>query len=333
MKAVMFVNGMDEVDRVIILMKAANREFDFKVVESFDFLMNQFENEKVDVFICQLGLDNCSAKELFQLARMYNPDIINIATGKSDCVEELVDTFNTENLFRFISMPWLYKDDIIGPIRDAIDSIHQKTQEEYDLKAMEEDVVTLKKKVEKLTENNPLYDTLFKDFKEVLHILLLQNYHFSSAADKEKDTELALFAYDNYIKYFYNNIDDLNPLLKEIVSKYREPTQGKFFSIKHNLTDEVKDEVRSRIVFILYILNYYISSVCTEYKIKTLIGITGGHYLLKYEFNIPNKEEVKFLDSMNQFRYKMVDFYVRGCSLRTDSAVEGGKLEYKIIIL
>ena len=333
MKAVMFVNGGEEIDRVISMMtKTEQLDFDFKVVDSVDFLTNQFEKETVDIFICQLGLDFCDALELFQLARMYNPDIINIATGNSSCVEELVKTFNTENLFRFITMPWLNKDDIIGPIKDAIESTHQKIQKEYDIKIMEEDGAQLKRKIEKLTDKDELFGQLFTESREILKNMMLQNYTASSIPAEDEEIDFALYVYDRYIEYFYNNIKDLNPCLKDLIDKYREPTQGKFFSIRHNITEPLEDEVKARVLFDLALLNEFISIYCKSYKTNAVLGKMDGHYLLKYDYILPERPPKKIADSRNSYNFKMLEFYIRACSRRCNMVFSEKGLECKIII-
>ncbi|MBR5337288.1 MAG: hypothetical protein IK152_04835 [Lachnospiraceae bacterium] len=332
MKAVMFVNGIEEMDKVIILMTSVSLDFDFKVVDSFEFLMTQFEKEKVDIFICQLGLTNCKALELLQLARMYNPDVINIATGTNDCVDELVETFNSENLFRFISMPWLYKDDIINPIHEAIDSIHENIQKEYDIKALEEDAQVLKGKVNKLREKNPVYERLFVDGRELLEKMISQNYFFSSATTKDEDTEFALFAYDTFVMYYYNNIGDLNSLLHELVNRYRNPEEGRFFTVKHSLAGTVKDEVKSRIIFILYVLNAFVAANAKEYKINAQIGNVDNHYLLKYEFFFPENHKNRFISLRESFNYKMLKFYIDGNCAKSDIKVTDLSIQCKIIV-
>lgn len=333
MKAVMFVNGGEEIDRVINMMtKTEHLDFDFKVVDSVDFLTNQFEKETVDIFICQMGLAYCDALELFQLARMYNPDIINIATGDNKCIEELVKTFNTENLFRFITMPWLNKDDIIGPIRDAIASTHQKVQREYDIKIMEEDGVGLKSKIDKLTEKDEFYEQLFADSREILRQMLLQNYSASSIQAQEEEMDFALYVYDRYLEYFYNNIKELNPCLKELMDKYREPTQGKFFSIRHNITETLPDEIKARVLFNIAILNEFISIYCKSYKVNAVLGKTDNFYLLKYDYILPEKAPKKIVDSKDSYNYKMLEFYIRACSKRCNMVFSEKGLECKIII-
>ena len=333
MKAVMFVNGGEEIDRVISMMtKNDQHDFDFKVVDSFEFLTNQFEKDTVDIFICQLGLENGDALELFQLARMYNPDIINIATGNSKCIDELVKTFNTENLFRFITMPWLNKDDIIGPIRDAIASNHQKIQKEYDIKIMEEDGVQLKRKIDKATEKDDFNEQLFADSRGILKNLMFQNYNATSKQVEEEEMTFALFAYDKYIEYFYNSIKELNPSLKELVEKYRDPTKGKFFSIKHNITEPLTDEIKARVLFNIAILNEYISMYCRDYKINAILGKADNHYLLKYDYVLSGKGPKKFMDSLDSYNYKMLEFYIRGCSRRCSTSFSEKGLEFKIII-
>ncbi len=333
MKAVMFVNGGEEIDRVISMMtKTEQLDFDFKVVDSVEFLTNQFEKETVDIFICQLGLDFCDALELFQLARMYNPNIINIATGNSNCVEELIKTFNAENLFRFITMPWLNKDDIIGPIKDAIDSTRQKIQKEYDIKTMEEDGIQLKKKIDKLTDKDEFYEQLFLDSREILKNMMLQNYSASSLPAEEEEMDFALYVYDRYIEYFYNNIKGLNPCLKELIEKYREPTQGKFFSIRHNITESLGDEVKARVLFNIAVLNEFITIYCKSYKINAVLGKTEGHYLLKYDYILPERPPKKMADSRYSYNYKMLEFYIRACSRRCNMVFSEKGLECKIII-
>ena len=333
MKAVMFVNGGEEIDRVINMMtKTEQLDFDFKVVDSFEFLTNQFEKDTVDIFICQLGLENGDALELFQLARMYNPDIINIATGNSKCIEELVKTFNTENLFKFITMPWLYKDDIIGPIREAIASVHQKVQKEYDVKIMEEDGAQLKKKIDKLREKDDFNESLFADCKGLTKNLMLQNYNATSKQVEEEEMTFALYVYDKYVEYFFNNIKDLNPCLKDLVEKYREPTKGKFFSIKHNITEALGDEVKARILFNIAILNEYISTYSKDYKINAFLGKADNHFLLKYDYVLSGKGPKKFMDALGSYNFKMLEFYIRGCSARCNMSLSEKGLECKIII-
>lgn len=333
MNAVMFVDGQLEEHKISIILKSASLDFDFEVISSFDLLMRKFDSTKVDVFICQLGLKNCKALELLQLARMYNPDVINMATGDNNCVEELVDTFNAENLFRFISMPWLYKDDIITPIHDAAETMHEKIQREYDIKALEEDAQVIKNKVTKLREKDDFFKELFTDSKEVFKNLFSQNYYFTSNESREEDLKFALFLYDTYIEYFYNNIDDLNPTIRDIVSLYRKPAEGRFFTVKHNISEPVKDEVKSRIVFILYALNAFIADYCKEYKIDAVIGKTGNHYLMKYEYIFPGEFDTGFMNSISSFNYKMLMLYINGCCLKSDISVTEKGIECKIIVM
>ena len=138
--------------------------------------------------------------------------------------------------------------------------------------------------------------------------------------------------YDTYVKYFYNSIEELNTVLHRIVEEYREPTQGRFFSVKHNITDELGDVSRARLIFVLYILNAYIASCCKEYKINAIIGTAEGHILLKYEYLLPHNGNKAYTDSLQSYNYKMMEFYVRGCSARSVLANSEKGLECKIII-
>ena len=144
--------------------------------------------------------------------------------------------------------------------------------------------------------------------------------------------DFALYVYDRYLEYFYNDIRELNPCLKDLVSKYREPTQGKFFSIRHNITESLQDEIKARVLFNIAILNEYIATYCSSYKVNAVLGKTDGHYLLKYDYILPDRPPKRILDSKGSYNYKMLEFYIRACSKRCNMVFSEKGLECKIII-
>ena len=335
MNALIFVNSQREVEKIDIMVKSTGLDFSLTTLDSFEYLMQHFESSTVDVFICQLGLKNCNALELLQLARMYNPEVINMATGDENCIDELVRTFNQENLFRFISMPWQHKNDIIEPIKEAMDSLHNKVQMEYDTKALEEDGVHFRRQIEALTGKDATLDKMYDQCPKLLNRLLRQAYFFagdSSNRVKDSETEFNVFAFETYNTFFFRRLGEVNTVIHEMLDKYRDPSNGRYFSVKHNLTDEPADDIRAKMLYCLSLLTEYFFRTQTEYKISTVIGFVNNRYLIKYEFKFMDPLIKEFEDSLESHCYRMLQAYIKEVCNESEFALTETGLEIRIIV-
>ncbi|MBE6013934.1 MAG: hypothetical protein E7241_01015 [Lachnospiraceae bacterium] len=332
MKALIFVDNQREVNNINIMMKPVALDFELTVLCSYESLIEHLEANPVDVFICRLGLSSCIALELFQLARMYNSEVLNIATGDNNCVKELIDTFNKENLFKFIPMPWLHHVDFVDPVHQAMNYMHNKIQAEYDRKTLEEDVSILGSDMEKLTAYDKTYEKMFKETDILYNRFFRQNYQFLGKKVNEDEAKFALFAFETYNDYFYNNLTELNNVLRDIIMKYRVPTEGKFFSVKHNLKEEPGDLLRAKILFNLTLLNEFFYLAVNEYKIGVVIGLVDDKYLIKYDYSFTGMTVKAFGDALNSFNFKRLKAYVAENSAKGDFIPTEKGMEIRIVV-
>ena len=68
------------------------------------------------------------------------------------------------------------------------------------------------------------------------------------------------------------------------------------------------------------------------YKINAFLGKADNHFLLKYDYVLSGKGPKKFMDALGSYNFKMLEFYIRGCSARCNMSFSEKGLECKIII-
>ncbi|MBR5361179.1 MAG: hypothetical protein IK123_09850, partial [Lachnospiraceae bacterium] len=127
-------------------------------------------------------------------------------------------------------------------------------------------------------------------------------------------------------------LTDINPVIKEMLEKYRNPEKGRFLTVKHNLTEEPADNIKARILYCLYVLIDFFFRSQTEYKIMTIIGFVNNRYLIKYEFKFMESLIKEFEESLNSHGYHMLKSYVEDACSECEFAPTETGLEIRIIV-
>ena len=331
MNVAIFVNSQRDIEKLNILLKSASIDYDLIITDSFNHLIQTFENKKISILLCQLENPNCSAVEVFQLARMYNPDTVNIAMGTDSCIEELIDTFNTENLFKVIRMPLQHKNDILEPISSAFNENHSSLQHEYETKSFEEENNELTKEIAKYSNTNTTNNLALQSSKLLFNVLHKQNYAFYKSPDKIEIIDFSNFLYGQYIESYYFSEKNMTSLLTEIIKDYQNPQENKIISIRHTLEKSPEDDIKARIIFIIKVLSEFISRQDNGYKITVQITKKDNHYLLRFQNEISkNLNELKsYFDSDC---YKLMKSHLNKACLKWNLSFNNNGLDMKAII-
>lgn len=330
MRAVVFVNGEKEVNQLKTIIDTNYLDFDLIITSSFSEFTQQFDLCKVDVVLCQIELKVCSAYEIFQLARMYNPEILCIAMGYKDCMQELIKVFNTENVYKFITMPVEYKDDLINPIQAAFDYqngiIHSKSDTEQ-MSTLNE---KLRLQIERLNDIRERNKNIFTQIDKLCNLLIEQFYYFSDHKDKNITIDYINNIYSNYIYYFYNNTNEIKESINQLKERANNPELNRSFKIY--IADKIDNLINNLALFSLSIITDYADIVFDSYDAKVVIGTNMNHLLIKYTFLFKDDNYESIQKEIDSDVHKLLMKFLQEFTKNADFIFNKEMLEFRVII-
>lgn len=332
MNVAIFVNSQREIEKLNILLKSVSIDYELIITDSFSHLVKNFESKEISVLLCQLENPNCTAVEIFQLARMYNPNTINIAIGSENSMEELIETFNKENLFRFILLPITHKNDILEPIDAAFKEMHQQLQHEYEGQSFEEENSFYSKELSKYTSINTINDNALQAAKSLYSILNRQTSSFYKALNNNQLMELSNLMFTKFVDSYYISENSLNTILAETIKEYRNEEDNKSFSIKHALTDSPNHNVKSRIVYIISVLTEYIASFEKGYTVNILVSNKDNHYLIKFQNSLSRDELFAMKKSADSPISKLLELHLSKACKKWNLSFTDDCMEYRVVV-
>lgn len=330
MRAVIFVDGEKELNQLTTIIDTNYLDFDLSITANFNEFTRLFEQDKVDVVLSQIELKACSTYEIFQLARMYNPEILCIAMGYKDCTQELIKVFNTENIFRFITLPIEYKDDLLNPIRTAFDYHNGLIHTKKDIENMSKLNEKIRVQIEHLNDIKKRNNIIFTQVDKLCSILLEQLYYLENHADKNITIDFINNIYSNYVYYFYNNTESISDSINYIKNRANNSELNRQFKISYSGMNA--DESEKLALFVLSVITDYINIVLDSYNANVIVGINMNHLLIKFSLLLENEDYEYLMNQVNKENHKILMGFLQAFTKSADYILNNEVFEFRIII-
>ena len=325
----------DNAERIRAILDAADRNFEYQLVNSPETAIDIVENKTVDVLISAMEMPVMSGKELFSMIQMLSPDTVRVAMTDASRMTDTVALMNECKTFKIIIKPCRVAEDLIAPIDSSIDYKMMCERSRHEEKIVSMGVEVLKKNFSKKEDTWKRTLDTYDRIRNVLSQMLCENAKLGDLEEQSaaKLSEWYDWMLDTYIKDMVTSLDDFQISKQKLLEEYHNPEQGQKLLIAERECEQIGPEQGNEIIFILHIIAEISRIVINKYTLKAAIEETEKAYILRVSgMHSSNNENVEGFSNMEDKTLKLLHKAAEmGISALGNKSVSIEKGEEKIV--
>lgn len=241
-----------------------------------------------EVLVCELDLPVMSGPELFEMVDMLSPATVKIGMAQVRNVADTLDMLNQIKIYKLILKPFFLAEDLIVPIRAALNHYNECTKERELQQKVEKKLQILNKETEellkKMKKKKQGHDRILKAMLGMVE----QNLSLPVAEfDPEKKTLVKGYCEEllrEFFQYYMYEKKNLIFYLSYLKNKFHFPGKSCNFLIRSKVEGEIPVTVMNRIAYVMFLSGFLCEQCLESYYIENVLGEEEKEYVLHVRY-------------------------------------------------
>lgn len=279
------------------ILEVAPEEYSFYYASTPEMALAVLEQQKIDVFICELELPVMSGEEMFYLCSRISPETMQIALSPAEDIRRTLAATNRCGIFKFILKPCRVASDILIPVKEAVrmQKIRREAEQEKEekRKGLEQIHQDYQKAATAVEERKAEYGIIM----DMVTGFVNHNLESGSHAPAGKATmELEDFlreTYEAFARYYIFETRDWERNIKYLLKEFQNEKRGQFLEIENQVKGEMPTSLIPNICYALHMLMDLIRTQLLQYRISVLIGKKERRIVLLFRCDLEGSKDEK----------------------------------------
>ncbi len=250
--------------------------------------MEYMSAHPTEVLVCELDLPVMSGPELFEMVDMLSPATVKIGMAQVRNVAETLDMLNQIKIYKLILKPFFLAEDLIVPIRAALEHYTECAKEREFQQKIEKNLQILNKETEELLKKMKKKKQGHDRILKAMIGMVEQNLSLPVAEfDSEKKMSVKNYCEEllrEFFQYYMYEKKNLIFYLNYLKNKFHFPGKSCNFLIRSKVAGEIPVTVMNRIAYVMF-LNGFLCEQCLEsYHIENVLEEEEKEYVLHVRY-------------------------------------------------
>lgn len=249
------------------------------------------------VLVSELDMPVMSGRELFEMIDLLSPTTVKIGITQVRNVADTLDILNQIKIYKLILKPFFVAEDLIVPIRAALDYQKGSVQEDETYQRAERKLQELNQQTEelqkKLSGKKQGNDRILNAMLGVIDGNLSLPVAEFDADRKETVRDFCQELLQEFFQYYMYEKKNLIFYLSHLKNRFHHAGKSHIFEIKSKVGEEVPITVMNRIAYVTFLTGFLCETCLENYYIGNVLEAEGSRYVLHiwYDWDGGNKSK------------------------------------------
>lgn len=293
--------------------------------------MEYMSKHPTQVLISELDMPVMSGRELFEMIDMFSPMTVKIGITQVRDVTDTLNMLNQTKIYKLILKPFFVAEDLVVPIRAALEHYKENVKEREVIQKAEEKLQILNQETEELLKKMKKKKRGHDRILNAMLGLAEQNLSFP-VADFAPKKKVIIKRYceellQEFFQYYMYEKKNLIFYINYLKNKFHHPGQSHSFIIQSRTDGEIPVTVMNRIAYVMFLTGFLCEQCLEEYHVENTLEEEDKEYVLRIRYDW-DKDRHKNTGSQEE---KLLQRMVKEleCALSDRMTVEEG---YKYVI-
>ncbi len=262
--------------------------------------MEYMSSHPTAVLVSELDMPVMSGRELFEMMDLLSPATVKIGMTQVRNVADTLNILNQIKIYKLILKPFFLAEDLIVPIRAALEHYKEESQGKSTLDKAEKKLQELNQEAEKLQEK--LAEKKQKHDR-VLHAMLVMaeadlSFPVSDfdPQKKEKAKQFCAELLQEFFQYYTYEKKNLIFYLSYLKNRFHRAGKSCIFGIQNKVRMEIPVTVMNRIAYVTFLTGFLCESCLERYHVENVLEAEGEEYVLQIWYDWQTEAEGKEKD-------------------------------------
>lgn len=295
--------------------------------------MEYMSTHPTEVLVSELDMPVMSGRELFEMVELLSPATVKVGITQVRDVADTLAILNQIKIHKLILKPFFVAEDLVIPIRAAVERYKEDAKKEGILKKVEEKLQGLNEETEQLLEKMAEKK---QEHDRILNVMLgMMEENLSPPVaefDVRRKEVLKAFFEEllrEFFQYYMYEKKNLIFYLNYLKNKFHHPGNSCEFIIQSKVQEEIPVTVMNRIAYVMFLSGFLCESCQENYYIENILETKSDEYVLTvtYDWDDTKNGRTKDLRTQKLMR-RMIRELERALSDRMDE--EAKEPEYAV---
>lgn len=241
------------------------------------------------VLVSELDMPVMSGRELFEMVDLMSPLTVKVGITQVRDVTDTLDIFNQVKIYKLILKPFFVAEDLVVPIRAAVEHYNEKAQEEELFQKIDKKLRKLNQEteelLEKITRKKQGHDTVLKAMLGMIEgNLSLPAVNFD-AGKRERIKEFCAELLQEFLQYYMYEKKNLIFYLSYLKNKFHHPGKSRVYDIQNKVSEEIPVTVMNRIAYVMFLTGILCKECLESYYVENVLETEEDEYVLTIEYD------------------------------------------------
>ncbi len=267
------------------LRKELNCVYFHQPEEAMEFM----STHPTEVLVSELDMPVMSGRELFEMVDLLSPATVKVGITQVRDVADTLAILNQIKIHKLILKPFFVAEELIVPIRAAVEHYKENLKKEQVIKRVEEKLQELNQETEqlmgKMEEKKQGYDRILNAMLGMAEAdLSLPVADF----DVEKKEAVKAFCAEllrEFFQYYMYEKKNLIFHLNYLKNKFHHPRSSCEFHIQNKVREEIPVTVMNRIAYVMFLAGFLCETCQEKYHIENILEAEADGYVLVLKYD------------------------------------------------
>lgn len=281
--------------------------------------MEYMSQHPTEVLVSELDMPVMSGRELFEMVDMLSPETVKIGMTQVHDVTDTLDILNQIKIYKLILKPFFVAEDLIAPIRAALERYADNAKEREMQQKVEKKLQALNGETEellgKMKKKKRGHDRILKAMLSMVE----QNLSLPVAEFDSGKRELARDYCEEllreFFQYYMYEKKNLIFYLSYLKNKFHRPGQSCNFLIQNKVAGEIPVTVMNRIAYVMFLTGFLCERCLESYYIENVLGekekdyvLTVRYFWTKNNYRAVDAQVIRLLQrTVKELQYTLAD--------------------------
>lgn len=250
--------------------------------------MEYMSSHPTEVLVSELDMPVMSGRELFEMVDMLSPDTVKIGMTQVRDVTDTLDMLNQIKIYKLILKPFFVAEDLIVPIRAALEHYAGNEREREIQQRVEQKLQMLNKETEelqkKMNKKKRGHDRILKAMLGMMEQNLRLPVAEFDAERKDLVKDYCEELLREFFQYYMYEKKNLIFYLSYLKNKFHLPGRACNFMIRNHVEEEIPVTVMNRIAYAMFLRGFLCQNCLNSYFIENVLEEEGKEYVLSVRY-------------------------------------------------
>ncbi len=279
------------------------------------------------VLVSELEMPVMSGRELFEMIDLLSPTTVKIGITQVRNVADTLDILNQIKIYKLILKPFFVAEELIVPIRAALDYKRGSAREDETLQKAERMLEELNQQTEelqkKLARKKQGNEKILKAMLGVIEGNLSLPVAEFAADRKEIAKDFCRELLQEFFQYYMYEKKNLIFYLSYLKNRFHHAGKSCIFEMKSKVGEEVPITVMNRIAYVAFLTGFLCETCLEQYYVANVLEAEGSQYMLHIWYDWDGGSKSSMEPSMLKLLSNATEELQRALSDRMEVGDEG----------